>query len=474
MTLARLTTGLSWLCAAFSLWYILCFLGVALPSLYYPFALEWIEVQSVDTIARAYGGQPIYTAPTLEYVPLLYTPLYYHVAAIAAHLTGMDFIAGRLVSLLSALGVLALLYRWARREGAHRAQALTAAGLFAATYHIGGRWFDLARVDSLALLLLIAGLYVLRFGQKMPAAALAGAWLAASFFTKQLALGVALPMLALTMLQRRRYGLVALASCLAVLAAGMAWLEWASGGWFSFFCFKVAAGHSIDDEKILGFWQRDVLMQQGFALAAALLGLGTGLRQRTPLVYYGGFLATLLAAVYAARLHRYGYINNLMPLHAGLALLAALALAQLAALAYDPRPLVPTQQSVLLGNKFLKEIAAQEGDVFMGDVPFLSQRVGKKSYSYSMGAYDLFRARLQGADEEVKNQLGRDMEAAIAQRKFGVIIPGRLVHNALPGLNNYYKIAKKLDYPEGYALDSLKIRPMVLYVPNQPKPLTPP
>ena len=279
---------------------------------------------------------------------------------------------------------------------------------------------------------------------------------------------------------------MALSALLVALGAGLACLEWGSEGWFSFFCFKVAMGHSIDPEKIQGFWLQDVLAQQGFVLAASLLLLWGGLKTRADWLFYGGLFATLLAAVYSARLHRYGYINNLMPLHAGLALLAALAvlrggaklklaatllaLAQLGWLAYDPRPLVPTPESVALGNKFLKEVAAFEGDVFMGDVPFLSQRVGKRSFSYSMGAYDLFRARLEGEDAAIKDRLGREMAEAIAQRRFSVIIPGRLVHNALPGLNSTYRVAKKLDYPEGYALDSLKIRPMLLYVPNQIKP----
>lgn len=486
MSAQRASLFLLWAGAALSAWFIGLFLYVSLPSLYYPFQLEWIEGQSVDTIYRAYTNQPIYTKPTLEYTALLYTPLFYHVSSLMAHVVGMDFVAGRMVSFLSALGTLWLLYRWVRREGGSPPAGLMAAGLYASTYHISGRWFDLARVDSLALCLLLAGLYGLRFGSSRRAAVWSGLALAAAFFTKQLTLGIALPVLFLTFFARRRFALEAGAACLGALALGMAYLEWASEGWFSFFCFRVAKGHSIDADKIWSFWQHDLFFQQPYVAAAAVLALLSAVDGgRVRLLWLSGLLAAALAAVYSARLHRYGYVNNLMPLHAVLALFAGLALAeaprwrlpaavlsiiQMIALLYNPTPFIPTAQSADMGNRFLKEIGAYPGEVFMPDVQFISRRVGKQSYSYGMGAYDVFRANLTGQDATAKHELGRALETAIAEGKFSVIIPGRLVHYGLPGLNFHYNVAKRVDYPEGYALDSLKIRSMVLYTPKQRQP----
>ena len=86
-----------------------------------------------------------------------------------------------------------------------------------------------------------------------------------------------------------------------------------------------------------------------------------------------------------------------------------------------------------------------------------------------MGAYDVFRADL-GKDNAVKAKLGKELETAIAQEKFGVIIPGRQVHYALPQLNQHYHVEKTLDYPEGFALDSHNTRQVSLYVPTHSTP----
>src|SRR5690606_31672334 len=117
--------------------------------------------------------------------------------------------------------------------------------------------------------------------------------------------------------------------------------------------------------------------------------------------------------------------------------------AQLVALLYDPWPLVPEKAAVEMGNKLLKQLEQQEGEAFLPDIQFIPERARKKTYSYGMGAYDLFRSRKVSAT--VKAKLAKELETAIAQQKFGVIIPGRLIHYALPKLNTYYRVAKQVD-----------------------------
>src|SRR5262245_36932728 len=96
--------------------YLLMFLIVAVARLSYPFELEWLEGLVLEHVRRILTGHSIYAAPTLEFVPLNYTPFYYYVSAAAALVVGPSFVPLRLVSLCAALAVLALAALLVRRE----------------------------------------------------------------------------------------------------------------------------------------------------------------------------------------------------------------------------------------------------------------------------------------------------------------------------------------------------------------------
>ena len=72
---ARLAAALAGLVA------IGAYLFVALRRLDYPFALEWLEGNSLVEVHRILAGQPLYPAPTAGYVPDGYPPLYFAVSA---------------------------------------------------------------------------------------------------------------------------------------------------------------------------------------------------------------------------------------------------------------------------------------------------------------------------------------------------------------------------------------------------------
>src|ERR1700744_4569282 len=63
---------------------VLAYLYIALRRLDYPFALEWLEGNSLAEVHRILAGQPLYPAPTAGYVPDGYPPLYFDVSAPAA------------------------------------------------------------------------------------------------------------------------------------------------------------------------------------------------------------------------------------------------------------------------------------------------------------------------------------------------------------------------------------------------------
>lgn len=303
----------------------------------FPYALEWIEGAVVDQIARVVGGLPIYVAPSVDYVPQLSPPVYYWVSAAFAKAIGIGFAAPRLVSLLATLGVMGTLYGYARRETASRQPALIAAALYAATYPLSGSWFDLARVDSLALLLALLAVLTLRGARSNAGHALAAGLLGAAFFTDQIYL-VAVAALSIHCviakrgLQRFVFPLVAL----GLIGGGSALADRISDGWFAVYVFDVPRAHlalgaggvrHFAGTGDVGFWRE----LGGTLPFAALLAVGfvwTLLRAptRETASFHLLFAAGMIGASWLQRAGLGHDADALMPVHALIALYAALAI----------------------------------------------------------------------------------------------------------------------------------------------------
>jgi hypothetical protein len=461
------------------------FLYIAIASMPFPFLLEWMEGQSIDVVQRILEGKPLYGAPTLEYVPLIYPPYYFYVTAFVTLITGGDFLPARLVSTLATLGVCAVIYYWLRRENAGWRLALTGACLFLATYRLSGRWFDMSRVDSLFLFLTFAGLYVAVYWRGLGNAVLAAAILTMAFFTKQSALMAALPVLAALAFTNWRHALAVAAALTLLCNAGVWLMDYESGGWFSFYAFTVPAGHGFDRGMYLGFWKRDIFGRVGIFFLMALAVIAYQLRSdwRKGLLYCG-MAAGFIGASYVSRIHSYGYINVLMPMHAFLALMTGLALSscrradksqvaltlagmvvliELATLLYNPGRQIPGPELTEAGNRFIEQLASREGDIFMPEIQYIQTRADKQSYAFGMAAFDVLRANL-GKKEHVKHDLNNLLATAIREKRFAGIIPGNMLQ--LPGLKQYYVKLRHIDYPQRYVTGALGSLPTDLYVPK--------
>ena len=64
------------------------FLYVAISRMGYMFTLEWLEGASLIAVRQLLAGHPLYAQPTFQYVPLIYSPLYYYVSALFATVLG--------------------------------------------------------------------------------------------------------------------------------------------------------------------------------------------------------------------------------------------------------------------------------------------------------------------------------------------------------------------------------------------------
>ena len=113
------------------------FLAVAVSTLmrlHYPYEVEWMEGAMVDHVVRVLSGRPLYVAPTAEFVPYIYPPLYYWVSAGVARFMGVGLPSLRLVAIASWVVSLVILYDFVRRETHSWWAGLVTLVLFTATF----------------------------------------------------------------------------------------------------------------------------------------------------------------------------------------------------------------------------------------------------------------------------------------------------------------------------------------------------
>jgi len=180
--------------------FIALFYLIAYRRFRYPDQLEWLEGGVLDAVRRVVHHQPVYVAPSSTFIPFIYTPGYYYVSALLCRFMGVTFAPLRLLSILATTGCLVLVFCFVRRNTKSSFCGLLSAGLFAALYAQTNAWFDLARVDMLALFFLLAGIFAAQQGLTVWAAVA----FAVAFQTKQSAAGVAVFVLAHEFTRPRR------------------------------------------------------------------------------------------------------------------------------------------------------------------------------------------------------------------------------------------------------------------------------
>jgi hypothetical protein len=163
------------------------FLIHGLLAIFFPYPLDYGEAPLIDQAARLAAGQNIYraeiTAP--PYTVTNYPPLYILLLAPFVYLAGPGFLAGRLISILSAvasamfLGL--IIYTYTRER---LAAAVTGVLFLAIPYVV--HWSGLLRVDLFALALSTAALYILvRWPTTRWGLVAAGLLLTAAIYTRQ-------------------------------------------------------------------------------------------------------------------------------------------------------------------------------------------------------------------------------------------------------------------------------------------------
>lgn len=475
-------------CAAL---YIIGFAVISCYRIAYPFELEWMEGGTVDHLARVVEGKQLYVEPTIEFVPYIYTPLYYYLSAVPTIFTGVSFVPLRLVSALSTLGSLLLIFLMVRHFGRSTQWALVAAGIFAATFRIGGAWFDVARVDSLFLFLMLAVIYCVTCKESQRSAIICGLLVTLAVLTKQtgLLLGttVGLSYLILSRRQFIYYGIT------ATVCTGLSLLllNVTSDGWFWYYAFELPQGHAIQQFRYLTFWSVDLLPNLPIAIAASLffmLQIKTVLPPRKVWVWII-LTFTMIGIALLGRIHSGGYDNVLMPAHAIFALLAGLGgsvmfnitssakskhrtptmlfvslafVFQFGLLYYNPIAQIPTDKDREAGEQLIARIASYEGEVYVPAHGHLTSMAGKRSWAHTMAFADILRGR---SNNGIAEAFKADIEKALAEEKFEVVISdgqGRWLEKKIK--DHYGKDGPVFDNPAVFfPVTGWRIRPETIY-----------
>lgn len=442
-------------CLAAALAFIFAFLWVALRRMGYPYELEWMEGGVLIHVQRVLAGQPLYVAPSLDFVPFLYTPLYYYLAAPLEWIHA-GFAPLRALSFLCTAATLAVLYLWIQGRTQSRPAACLGAGFYAAAFAATGFWYDLARVDSLFILALLSALWILDGPAKTPRLLASALLFAVAFQCKQSSLLVIACMAPMYLGGGwKRFALAAL-----VLAAGIPGairiLDLAHHGWYAYYVFGLPSHHPILSSAWLGFWTRDTLAVFPLAFAAGLAALARRYRQgdtRGTLFLATG-TAGMLGAAYASRLHVGGWDNVLMPAFAWLSLLTGLGygalerawndgrevgepasrrssrtplfalavhaacLLQFARFAYDPRKQVPDGSDLEAGRRIEALIRGIPGEVFIPDHGYLAQRAGKSPFAHRIAIEDVLR----GPGHPARKALELELASALESGRFSALL----------------------------------------------------
>ena len=430
---------------AFALAYPLTYIVIALMRAGHPFELEWMEGSVVAHVRRVLEGQPLYVAPSLHFTPFIYPPIYFYLGALVSKFAGVGFTPLRLLSFAASLGTLAFIVLTLRRGSSRWLPAVLGACLFAASYREGGAWFDLARVDSVYIAAVAAGILLVRRDPPWLAGALGGLAFAIAALTKQSALFIAAPAAVFLLVADWRRGLAFGATLGLIVAGATLALDRASGGWYAFYTFDLPRDHPIIGQLLRGFWTTDLL--GAFAISFALGVFGFCRMSRDTWRRDGLDLAIIIGLVltaYATKIRVGSYDNLVIPAHLAASLAfgwgldrilvlreslgdrgralerfaVVLCVLQFSLLLYKPWRQIPTSAHAAAGRQFVESLGRVRGDVWIPSHPYLAEMAGKPTWAHELALTDVLR---QG-DTPQQRALMDSLRTALRTHAFGLVV----------------------------------------------------
>jgi 4-amino-4-deoxy-L-arabinose transferase-like glycosyltransferase len=474
----------------FPLVYLVFFVVTSALRIGFPYQLSWLEGVMVDHSRWILQGNQLYGPPAVDFTPFLYTPLYSYVSAFFMKIFGAHILIPRLVSLVSSLLVLVLIWRLVKYETGSNFYALVAAGFYASFYPFVRCYFDMVRVDAFFVFLMFLGVYILRTGKKSYSIYLSAFVFYLAVFTKQQALPMVGMMGLLLLLQdSRKFLKFTLTFCLLTVITVL-YLQQASDGWFLFYVYKFPLSHGFRSYLVTLIF-RDLLLH-----APVLVLIGPYLffkafkgenDLRSRVVFYLFFSIAAFGISWASRAHGGGAENVLMPVLLCLSVLGAVSFryfeqdlgrvnkkgvyfaflliaVHFGILIYNPLSLIPTKEHYRWNKKFVDLIAGFEGDVLVTQFGYIPTLAGKKTFAHMTAV--TFGYSKGNVSVKAKRIIGRKFLKAIRKKQFSAIILRKKESFFLGKMAGFYKWKDRFVTPIPLVLHGVMHQDWEIYVPR--------
>ncbi len=433
---------LEWLVYGMGGAYVLLFLFSAALRLVYPYEVEWNEGAVLDHAIRVITGKPIYAAPSLDFTSFVYTPFYYYVTALVMKIGGVGLWAGRSISILSTLVTAAIAGKVVYKETRSSLLTYTSITLYLAFYHITGFFYDIVRMDALAVLLVASSVYAVLYVRRGHLIAVLCAALA--YFTKQQMFFI-IPAIAVGLaFQNKKQALRFSVLSVGLILLGTVAFNMGTNGWYRFYTLTIPGIKGAWDFSwitAIEFFPKWIFGALGLftlVIIGAIVLQGKKNSRDCLSILWAAYLMALLSSAISIG-NSGGYQNVFMPLTLMIAILFPLSICWISnalpkrpelapglillaflSLTYNPlgeKMLFASAHQRQGGEEFMKKLREIPGDVWIPFHGYIGSLAGKPMHVHFMAMNDALVPH-----DSSSAQFQREIDSSLAAHRFSAII----------------------------------------------------
>ena len=468
--------------------YVLLFLFSATLRLIYPYEVEWNEGVVLDHAIRVLTGKPIYAAPSLDFAAFVYTPLYYYVTALLMKIGGVGLWSGRLISILATLLTAGIAGRIVQRETHSNFLAFSGIALYLAFYHITGFFYDIVRMDALALLLVVISVYAVMYVRQ--GYLIAALFAVLAYFTKQQMIYI-VPAIAIGLAFRHKKQALwfSILSIGFILFSTLAF-NWTTNGWYRFYTLTIPgikAAQSFSWITAIEFSPKWIFGSLGlFTLVILIVMVMRGKKntQNNWPILLGAFVMALISSAMSIG-NSGGYQNVFMPLTLMIAIVFPLSIHIIAntlpewsglargiillaflSLAYNPlgeKMLFASARQLHAGDEFIAKLKAIPGDVWIPFHGYIGTLAGKPTHVHFMAMNDALVPH-----DATSQRFQHEIDSSLAAHCFSAVILDEEKVYRWDSVQHYMRSASIFTTPNIFLsrIGEAGTRPDYIYLPS--------
>jgi len=439
---------LEWLLYAGGGAYVLLFLFAAMLRLMYPYEVEWNEGAVLDHAIRVLQGKPIYASPSLDFSAFVYTPIYYYLTALVMKIGGVGLWSGRLISILSTLGTAIIAGRIVHRETASSVLTFTSFALYIAFYHVTGFFYDIVRMDALALLLVAVSIYAAMYSRR--GYLVTASFAALAYFTKQQMFFI-VPAIAIGLAFRdKKQAMWFSIVSVTLIFMGTVMLNWETSGWYRFYTMTIPGIKATKDFSwitALEFFPKWVFSTLGMFTLVPLVGIAMlgkkSLQGHWPILWAASVMALISSALSIGNFG--GYQNVLMYNPLGEKMLFASARQQQA------------------GDEFIAKLKSIQGEVWIPFHGYINTLAEKTAHVHYMAMNDALVP-----NDTTSARFQHEIDSSLAAHRFSAIILDEQKVFQWDSVAHYVPSSKIFSVPNVFIsrIGEAATRPDLIYLPG--------